>query len=359
MKVEVVTAGSIPPEAREAWAAWQQADRRLANPFLSGSFALLASKYTKAARVAVISESGRPVAFWPISAGRRGVNPVVPGYTDLQGLVHEPDWAWDWHQLLAQMPVGGARFDHLVDYQAEGYAGFRMGESPRVDLTGGWDDYLANLRANHKKTLKEGLRRHRKAQEEFDVEFVDSDSSDESLRILMDQKSAQCRENGWADVFGSDPIRQLIGSVARSTEPDLTGRLSTLRFDGEIAAVRLIVEAFGHRCGWISSYAAAFSAYRPGWNLTLLSLEAAARARCTSFSFGKGNEPYKAEFATASDLVGAGAVAARGLPGRVFLASSLPSEALAAILARSPKTEDALRRRMQELRKWRYRTAKG
>ena len=355
MRVELIRPESLGTPDREAWASWQQAESRLANPFMSGTFAVLASRYIEGASVAVVHEPSGPVAFWPLHAGRRTVRPVVPGFTDLQGLVHDPGWSWDWRRLLVEMPVAGARFDHLVGYQATGYPGFRMHESPRVEFAEGWDRYFTDLRSGHRRMVKDSLRRHHRAQDEFKVEFTDSDVSGEALTVLMHQKSAQCRENGWVDVFGSPDVRQLVGSAALSKEPDLTGRLSTLRYDGAIVAVRLMIDAFGSRCAWISSYDPNFSWYRPGWNLLLLSLEAAARAGCSSFSLGKGNERYKSLFATGADLVGAGSVPGGGVPGRLFSASRLPSKALELGFERSPNAEEVVRRGVRRLRKWRYR----
>ena len=354
MKVEIVKAEDLPPADRETWRSWQEADRRLANPFLSASFAVAASQFIEKAQVAVVRGASGPVAFWPLSLARGAIGPLVPGYTDLQGMVHDSSWKLDWRPVLAQLPAGGARFDHLIDYQAAGLPGFRMAESPRVDLTDGWEPYVEKLRADHKKTVKDSIRRQRKAETEFRVEFLDADDPDEAMAVLMAQKSAQCRQNGWVDLFGSDSVTSLIGAAARAQEPDLKGRLSTLRFYGAIVAVRLIVESFGTRCGWISSYDPEYSAYRPGWNLTFLALEAAAGAGCSTFSLGRGNEAYKSVFATGSDLVGAGSVTGRGVTGRLYAASTLPSRALQHMFARFPETEDALRSRVQGLRKRRY-----
>ena len=355
----MVPVTALGPGEWEAWAGWQQADPRLASPFLSGSFAVVAARHVGAARVASVTEDGSPVAFWPLSLARGAIGPIVPRYTDLQGMVHDPNWSWDWHRILDQIPVAGARFDHLLDYQAESLPGFQMAGSPRVDLAGGWDGYLASLRAGHKNAVTDNARRYRKAGKEFGVEFVPDDRTDEALRVLMMQKSAQCRRNGWVDVFGPARIRRLVEEVARSAEPDLTGHVSTLRFDGAAVAVSLTVQAFGTRCNWFSSYDPAFSWYRPGWTLSFLCLEAAAAEGCRTFSFGKGDDRYKLTFATGTDMVGAGSVPGRGAMGRAFAASRIPDQALKAVFARSPRTEDAMRRGAQELRKLRYKMVSG
>jgi CelD/BcsL family acetyltransferase involved in cellulose biosynthesis len=357
VKVDLVRADSVGSSDLQTWASWQEADPRLANPFLSAGFAQVAARYFQSVRVAVVSQSGEPVAFWPLSLTRRGVRPVVPGYTDLQGVVHEPLWKFEWRDVLTAMPVGGAQFDHLVQHEAEGLAGVRMAGSPRVDFDAGWDGYMTRLRAEHKNAVTDNARRFRKAGREFQVEFVADDRSEEALNVLMEQKSAQCRRNGWVDVFGPDPIRGLVGAVTRCGEPDLTGRLSTLRFDGAVVAANLTIEGFGTRCNWFSSFDPELSWYRPGWTLSLLCLEAAAQDGCSTFSFGKGDDRYKLTFATATDLVGAGSVSGRGARGRVFAASRMPSTALASVFERYPKTEDALRRGVQELRRQRYRVA--
>jgi CelD/BcsL family acetyltransferase involved in cellulose biosynthesis len=355
VKVEVIAAQDLGEHEWGSWVSWQQGCRGLANPFLSPTFARLAGEVGAAARVAVVRERGRAVGFWPHSVIRSWGAPIVPGYTDLQGMVHAPDYTWDWGVILSQVGLTGARFDHLVADQARYCSGpARFADSPAVLLDGGWAAYADWLRTNRKNLVAKSRQKRRRAQRDHEVGFEADDRSREALSALFALKSAQCRRNGWVDVFGQSRVRRLVEQSARVTGADLRGRVSTLRFDGSVAAVALTLECFGTWCRWISAYDPRFASFSPGLLLTVMGIEQAADDGCRVLSFGKGDEPYKMDFCQDSDSVAQLSVAARGWPGYVFRARQAPGATVVRAFALSPALEGAARGGVRRLRRARY-----
>jgi CelD/BcsL family acetyltransferase involved in cellulose biosynthesis len=355
VKVEVIAPSDLGEPEWGTWVSWQQGRRGLANPFLSPTFARLAAEVRPAARVAVVSERGQPVAFWPHSVIRSWGAPLVPGYTDLQGMVHVPDYTWDWGVMLSQVGLTGARFDHLVADQAR-YCSrpARFADSRGILLDGGWAAYSDWLRTNRKKLVAKNRRKLQQAQRDHEVGFEADDRSQEAVSALFALKSVQCRRNGWVDVFGQSWARRLVEQSARAAGADLRGMVSTLRFDGSVVAVSLTLESFGTRCGWLSAYDPRFASFTPGLLLTIMSIEQAANDGCRVLSFGKGDEPYKMDFCQYSDSVAQLSVEARGWPGYVFRARQAPGATVARALALSPALEGAARGGVRRLRRARY-----
>jgi CelD/BcsL family acetyltransferase involved in cellulose biosynthesis len=256
---------------------------------------------------------------------------------------------------LSRVGLTGARFDHLVGDQTR-YCSrpARFADSPVVLLDGGWAVYSDWLGTNRKKLVTKNRQKLRQAQGDHEVSFEADDRSREALSALFALKSAQCRRNGWVDVFGESWMRGLVEQSARTAGADLHGRVSTLRFDGSVAAVALTLDSFGTRCRWISAYDGRFANFSPGLLLTIMSIEQAANDGCRVLSFGKGDERYKRDFCQDSDSIAQLSVAAGGWPGYVFRARQAPGGTVARAFALSPALEAAARGGVRRLRRARY-----
>ena len=357
MKVDVLKPGEVGPSERLLWWSYQQGDPRLANPFLSATFARLAGQVRPKVRVGVIGDGGTLAGFWAFGLDRMSVaHPVVRGFTGLQGIVHGDGLVFSWPEVLAQAGTRGAYFDHLVSYQAGQLPGpILMDESPFVDLSEGWGGYEGWLAEHHKRFASQNRNKWNKTEKLFgQAEFVAHDRNPDALATFFRLKSAQCRRNGWVDIFQRGWARDLVAMVSNAAEPDLQGFLSTLRLDGQVAAVCVALQGFGARCNWMLAYEPSFSWLRPGIQLTLRCIENAAEEGCASLSLGKGAERYKRTLCQGTELLGSGSVGAAGASGRLFSAATWPLRTGSSLLARSPALEDAARRRVRDLRRVRY-----
>lgn len=338
-----------------AWNRWQAADSRLASSFLSAPFARIAGASRGDARVAVVEEGPSVVGFWPLSVDRHGcAAPLVPRYTDCQGMVHDPGWSWAWPEVLHASGLAGWTFDHLVAHQAPGVP-VGLATSPTIDLSAGWDAYESWLRSEHKESARSARRRLHRAERDHEVSFVEHDRSADALDTLMALKSAQCRDRGWADVFEPEWARQMVREASGTRSEHLCGEVSTLRFDGRVAAAALFLDAPRMRSMWFSSYDPACSHLAPGTLLALKAAESGAARGFVALSLGKGDEEYKRTLAQGGEPLASGALGAGGSAGRLFGARRAPARLAEAVFARAPAVEGAARQAVQQLRRARYR----
>lgn len=356
MRVALAHPAEVGPDDRCRWAGWQDRDPRLANPFLSPTFAAVVGAVRPDARVAVVDAGKGPVAYWPLSLSRSGVaGPIAPHYTDLQGLVGAPGWTWTWRDLLGPAGLAGWTFDHLVGHQAAGLpATVRMAGSPVADLRDGWEAYRSWLQSRHKSVLAKNRSGLRRAESEHDVEFTEHDRRPDALAALFSLKSMQCRRNGWVDVFAPGWAREMTERAAASKSADMTGRLSTLRLDGKVVAVSLSLDSTRVRCLWFLAFDPEHAGIRPGTMLLLDSIHKAAGRGLDGLNFGKGGDRYKMQLGQDSDLLAAGCLRGPGRSGLTFSVGRLPSRLADAAMSSSPEADGALRAAVQRVRRARY-----
>jgi CelD/BcsL family acetyltransferase involved in cellulose biosynthesis len=341
------------------WHAFQKADIRLRHPFLTPAFAMIADGVRSDVRVAVIEEQGSPIGFWAFSAGPDGsARPVLPGYSDRQGIVHGPGCEWDWKRLLGACGLSGCQFDHLPQHQTtEAVVGVRTASSRFMDLREGWPTYVNWIGHTHKGFFAGVRRKERRMRRDFQVGYRDHDPRPAALATLMQLKSAQCRQRGWRDVFGPPWVRQAVEQLAAAQGPALSARVSTLLLDGEVAVAMMSLRSWTVQALWFSTFRTCFAPLSPGIAGVLRVGSAAEAAGVQCLDLGKGEEPYKQILGNGAWPLTSGWVMGGGSAGRAFSRSRLPLRIGEGVFQRAPATERRVRNVVYGLR--RVRTAYG
>lgn len=305
MKITVIRPYELGEPELARWRNFQQATPALANPFLSPEFSLAAGRLRAQARVAVMSDGPQIVGFFPFERRRFGIGmPIAAGLTDCQGLVHAPGLDWDPHELLRACGLSLWEFDHLVDGQLpfEPYQALRAA-SPIIDLTEGFDSYLAALNRNStdpikkepvRKSLRELQRKERGlARNIGEPRFVFTSRDHTALHTVLNWKSAQYLQTGVADLFARSWIVQLLEQLIETETSSCTGILSIL-----YAGDKPVAGHFGLRSDrvmviWFPAYDRNFAKYSPGLLLNMCMAKAAASSGIQHIDMGRGAQRYK------------------------------------------------------------------
>lgn len=340
MRVAVCRPGKFGRTEISRWQQWQRDDRRLQSPFLAPEFAIAADRERHNVRVAVIEDGGETVGFWAYSLGRLGAaGPVVPGYSDWQGVVHSPELEIDWTGLLSGCGLNGWRFDHLDRHQANHQlVTTDSGLSRMIDLRAGWATYVEWSREEHRIFLSGIQRKRRRLEREHEVSYSDHDAAAGTLVELMTLKSRQCRRRGWRDVFDRPWIRRFVRDLASTDTPAFSGKLSTLRLDGQLALVTLGLQAWSSRAVWFTAFDERFASGSPGLVGYLYMGEAAAASGVGSIDLGKGDESFKEHLGNASCELVSGWVASPSARSLLFRAGRLPGRITDTVFARVPSS---------------------
>lgn len=336
VQITVVRPDELGETELARWRAYQRTQPAFASPFLSPEFTLAVGRVKPEARVAVICDGPNTVGFFPFEVRAFGVGvPIAGAISGCQGLVHAPDFEWDPQQLLKACGLVVWEFDHLLEGQKPFEHYHRvLHPSPVMDLSGGYDAFMAQLKSKSPKSTGHGPRmslkelaskERRLARDVGDLRFVFDSSDPRALRTLMAWKAAQHQRTGATDIFARPWVVGLL-EILRETHTDhFAGLLSELYAGDELVAVQ-----FGLRCGpvlsgWHLTYNTALPRYSPGLLQILHLARAAAACGIQTIDMGRGATAYKAMFSSTELFVAEGQ-AVRRSPGAAFHSMRYASE---------------------------------
>lgn len=332
----------------DRWRAIRSLCPDLDNPFLSPEFTLAVGRTRPEARVAVVEDGERIVAFFPFERRSFGLGVSIgAGLSDCQAIICEPEIDLDVQELLAECGLAAWRFDHLVAAE-RAVVGPSATEctSPIIDLTVDFNAYLAG-EGRHSRTI---FQKERKlAREIGPVRFGFGVNDDDALGRMMVWKSDQYRRTGRPDRFSSRSTVQLVRELAKTSEPDLTGTLMTLHAGDRLVAVEFSLRSETTLAGWFTAHDCEFSRYSPGSIRTLRTIEAAGLAGLQRYDLGKGEEEYKQRLKTGDLQVCVGWVVRPTALGYFRRAVSIPRETVLNFVLRHHRLRLAARATLNRL----------
>jgi CelD/BcsL family acetyltransferase involved in cellulose biosynthesis len=300
MKVSVVH-----PQER----GMQGSNPGLDNPFLSPGFALAAGRVRPTARVAVLEEGQDLVGFFPFDQGRFRVGrPIAPGVSDCQAVIHSPRFECSAQDLLKGCGLDVWEFDHLIAEQmASAGQSISARDSPIIEISQGYETYLAERQRTSKKIFRTTFAKLRKLERDLGATRFQFDAQDpQALDVLMRWKSAQYRRTGHHDQFRVDWIVRLVWDLFETRSGGCSGTLSVLRSDTGIVAAHFGLRSESCLSCWFPAYDVSLAKYSPGLSLHLKMVERAATAGIHYLELGKGDEEYKQSLKNADLIVAEG-----------------------------------------------------
>jgi CelD/BcsL family acetyltransferase involved in cellulose biosynthesis len=204
VKVTVVQPADLGDSEIARWRDLQAADSRLINPFLTPEFAIVYGRHNPETRVAVIEDATTVTGFFAFEKSGLGVGrSLAYRFADCQGLVCSEETSLPAHELMARCRLAVFEFDHLLEHQVASFTTRSiLASSPVIDLTAGWENWLADKKRTGSR-IKRALEKRRKLEREIGPLSFDADSCDHrDLRSLMAWKAQQYARTGRADSFG-------------------------------------------------------------------------------------------------------------------------------------------------------------
>lgn len=281
---------------RDAWLSIHDSGQAFASPYFHPEFSAAVAAVRDDVRVTVLESGGRAVGFFPFQRGRFGAGKPVGGpLSDFHGVVIEPGASWNASDLLRGSGLSVWSFDHLIEGQ-EGFAAQRTAEhrSPTIDVSQGYEAYIAGRRAEGSKQIlkTEGL--GRKLEREVAPIRVELNSRDPAVfERLLAWKSEQCRESGLPDIFGVPWTRALLERLRVTGSPGFAGVLSALYVGDELAAAHMGMRSRTVWHYWFPSYDEKYAKFSTGLLLLLRMAQAAPGMGIRLIDLGKGETMYK------------------------------------------------------------------
>ena len=287
----------------------------------------------------MLRDGAAVVGFFPFE--RRGVGygvPIGAWFSDCQGMVHTSDLEFDPRQLLRACGLAVWEFNNLVmgQRQFESYAITRA-ESPVMDLSAGFEPFLATVRENSNAKLRDVYRLQRKLEREVGtLRFVYESQDHAALRTLMDWKSAQYGRTGKADKFAQRWFVDLFDRLFASTSETFSGALSLLYAGDELVAGHFGLRSDRVLAYWFPAFDRRFSPYSPGLMLQLQLAEAAAGRGIQHVDMGVGAEEYKRWFQTGALTLSQGRVTRRSPGAALYSVKRASTDTMRQAVTRHP-----------------------
>ncbi|WP_433243015.1 GNAT family N-acetyltransferase [Streptosporangium sp. CA-135522] len=340
MRIDVIRPDELGAADIAAWRAMQRATPRLANPFLSPDFVIAMGEVSAEARIAVISEEGGPVGFFPFERHPGGVGAALGAWVSLcQGVIHVPGADFDAETLLKKCGLHVWEFGCMVD----GQPWFRPFEVLRqeaviLDLSGGYPAFLKELRERSPKFLKSTLYKERKlGRDAGELGFDFAVGDEEQFRLLRRWKSDQYLRMGRPDRFGRPWVVELAERLHAIDTDDFAGPLSMLYCDGRPVAGHFGLRSGTTLVGWFPAYDPAFARYSPGLIQHLRMAEAAAAHGIGTMDLGIGTgSEYKEALRSRGEPVAEGCARRRSAGAAAHWLRSAPVRRVRQFILDSP-----------------------
>ena len=303
MNIEVLRPTSLTPEQWELWSEIQAAEPALDSPYFRPEFTHAVAQVRPDVEIAVLSEEGRTVGFFPFQRGPLNIGkPVAGKLSDYHGVIAREETVVDVLDLLRSCRLAGWDFEHLITTQPS-FEPFvsTCGTSPYLDLSRGFDVYATERRAAGSDEIKQISRKLRKCEREQGPVSFEMNCGDASvLELLFRWKSAQFRQSGLADIFAFPWTGDLLKSIFHSPGEHFSALLSVVRLGERPISILYSLRAAGVVHAWIFAYDRELGQYSPGSILLLKMAEQAEQNGITKIDLGKGTERYKLSLASAA-----------------------------------------------------------
>jgi CelD/BcsL family acetyltransferase involved in cellulose biosynthesis len=312
VRVTVCRPDEIGPAEIRDWHAMQRDTPSLGSAFLSAEFATAAGRFRPAVRVAVLADGPQTVGFFPFERRRLGAGAPLCGLpgTFVQGIVHVPGADFDARDLLRGCGLSAWQFDHLLASQHP-FARYQAAtaHSAVMDLSGGYPAFHERLRTKAPRFVKDLARNMRRLERDVGPLRLETGSTDPApLRMMMDWKGEQYRQNGWVFDYGRPWARGLLEELLAARGERLAGLIGVTYAGDQPVAGQFGLRSGALVDGWFIAYDQRFARYSPGLIHILQMAEAIAAAGVHHVEMGDGAASFKEKLRSHDNVVSRGMV---------------------------------------------------
>lgn len=290
----------LTPDLVEHWKSFCRAERLYQSPFFWPQFTMAAAHARADVRVAVYERNGDVVGFLPFHLTSSGAGKPIGGQlNDYQGPILAPGCQLSPCELLEGAGLSSYDYNHLPAAFGALAKGARYhSASPQMDLSEGYDAFVARKDSSWTKAKREIRRRYRKAEEDVGpIRFNIHDPSQKTFDQHFRLKNALLERAGTRFRIRADWIGAVLDALRQYDEPEFRSRMTTLHAGDRLMAAHfgLMTQDVWH--WWFPSYDLEFYKLGPGINLVDQCAMAAPGQGITTIDFGRGDGAFKLLFA--------------------------------------------------------------
>jgi CelD/BcsL family acetyltransferase involved in cellulose biosynthesis len=266
---------------------------------------------------------------------------VAGGMSDFFGMVGSPAIRLDPEELLSTAGLSSLRFDHALRAQCPfAFEEAEEGRGARLFVES-FEKFKTDLLVSNKKFVQSVISRERRLANELgEIAFQwQCQEPAAALEQLIHAKREQYRRTGVADSFGTAWHRTLLERLLKTSTPECTAIISTLKAGGHWVGSKFSLVCADTLHSWFSVYDPQHRKHGPGHLVWFNTIEEGSRRGIRTFDFGEGESNYKAEYGGESYEVFKGVIRNdtwRGGSERVLQSIAWRLENLSRRFARTP-----------------------
>lgn len=312
LRAEIVRVDQLDPRQRQYWRGFLRDNRALGSPYFTLEFAELMSRARPDTRVLAITRNGTPVGFLPLHLSRTGIiRPLGGPLSDHHGLVTDDPWL-NLKDVISAARLGVFLFDGAIASQL-GFAAHAHAMQPSwvVNMADGFDAYWEERRQSEAKAMRNIRSRDRKLQAaSSQIIYRVDDRRVEALDKLLSIKRQQYQATRAMDVFKGKWARTLIYSLMMHRTDELSGVLSTLEVDGQLAAAHFGMRSSNVLHYWFPVYDPGYAQFGPGLLLFREMARELSETGITRFDLGPGDYDFKHRLSNDAFAIASGQICA-------------------------------------------------
>ena len=312
MIVQLRKPESLSQPELDVWNKLIASSAEFRSPYFHPQFVMDVAAVRNDVEVAVISNEGAAIGFFPFQRSGKTARPVGGMLSDAHGVIIKQGFDLDLPTLLSQCGLAAWEYHYQIASQIpEANWQPEIEQAAVMNLEGGFDEYAKRLES--KSVVKQTERKARKLERECGEIRFEWDSRDENAFDLMRKwKSEQYKDSNIANVFAFDWTVELLRKTWDRNDSGFQGLLSVMYVDNKPAAVHFGLRAGGVLHQWFPAYDPALFNYSPGVIHLLDMARYGAANGVHRIDLGRIC-PYKARVATHTVDVAAGSVDLRAI----------------------------------------------
>jgi CelD/BcsL family acetyltransferase involved in cellulose biosynthesis len=346
MKVSICRPSELSVAEVERWRSFQRNSKTLGSPFLTPEFAIVMSEHRPDVKLALLEDGDGVAGYFVFERHRLGIGRAFCyGLSDVQGVVHAPEYEWSGAELLEACRLTVWEFDHLISDQVRCFApqDVALRYSPIVDLAGGWDNWISRKKST--KRIKKVREHERKLVRELGAPRFEIDNREIAhLELLMRWKSAQYRRTGRRDRFAQNWLRDGVRKLFDTRTDGFSAQLSVMFVRDRPASLHLSLQSKDILAGWFPAYDVNLRSYGVGVIHQLHLLRNAADSGIRFFDCGAGEEKYKQAFRDFDMSVAKGSLSRASAVALAWRVQTAPRRLITDFVLRHPPLRKAARR---------------
>lgn len=299
MKFESYRPHELSREDIDVWKSLIGPGNAFDSPFFHPAYVMTMARFRPQIEITVLRDKGQAVGFLAFERHRRKAQPLGIKLADFQGIVSAAHVHINHDELLRETGLVSCSFDHWLADQAPDEYTLEISKSPFIDVSVGYEEFLARRRAAGSNLISQTQRKERKLEREIGpLTFTWNDPDPAALERVWEWKSLQRDRTHTLNILEFEWVRAFLKELCLERGEGVQGIVSTLRLEDRIIAAHLGMHSDSVLHYWFPAFDAEFGRYSPGSILLLKLTEHCAQRGMSRIDLGKGDDRYKASFAT-------------------------------------------------------------